>query len=76
MQKCVQGENQEQTKLWNKTYILVLLLSTFNQSVSQMVTPFISKYAISLGALHDDSSNDLRIDVNFCSSAETSLWTV
>ncbi|NLL33680.1 MAG: MFS transporter [Clostridiales bacterium] len=50
MQKCVQGENQEQTKLWNKTYILVLLLSTFNQSVSQMVTPFISKYAISLGA--------------------------
>jgi len=42
--------DQEQTRLWNKPYILVLLLSTLNQSVTQMVTPFISKYAFSLGA--------------------------
>jgi len=41
---------KEQTKLWNRNYILILLMSTCNQSVSQMVTPFISKYAISLGA--------------------------
>lgn len=37
-------------KLWNKSFILVLLLSICNQSASQMVTPLISKYAISMGA--------------------------
>lgn len=50
MENSTQKTDRIQTRLWNKTYILVLILSTLNQSVSQMVTPFISKYAISLGA--------------------------
>lgn len=41
---------EEPTKLWNRSYILVLIMSIFSQSASQLVTPFISKYAISLGA--------------------------
>lgn len=40
----------EPEKLWNKTYIMILILSVFGGAASQMVTPFISKYAISLGA--------------------------
>ena len=38
------------TKLWNKDFTLVLLLSMLNASASQMVTPLIAKYSISLGA--------------------------
>jgi len=40
----------EPQKLWNKSYILVLLLGVFTSMASQMVTPLISKYALSLGA--------------------------
>ncbi len=40
----------EPIKLWNRSYILVLIMSTFNYAASQMVNPFISKYALSLGA--------------------------
>lgn len=41
---------QEQTKLWNKSYIMILVLSIFVNSASYMVTPFITKFALSLGA--------------------------
>lgn len=41
---------QPNEKLWNKTFLMLLILSTFLQSASQMVTPLISKYAISMGA--------------------------
>ncbi|MBQ5411878.1 MAG: MFS transporter [Oscillospiraceae bacterium] len=41
---------QEQTKLWNKSYIMILVLSTFIHSASYMVTPFITKFALCLGA--------------------------
>jgi len=37
-------------RLWNKAYIMVLVLGIFTSTSSQMVTPLISKYAISLGA--------------------------
>jgi len=40
----------EETRLWNKSYIMILVLSTFIHSASYMVTPFITKFAISLGA--------------------------
>ena len=40
----------EPQKLWNRSYILVLLLGVFTSMASQMVTPLISKYALSLGA--------------------------
>lgn len=40
----------EPEKLWNRSYILILIMSVFSASASQMVTPLISKYAISLGA--------------------------
>lgn len=39
----------EQT-LWNKPYIMVFVLGIFTSTASQMVTPLISKYALSLGA--------------------------
>ena len=41
---------QEQTKLWNRSYIMILVISTFIHSASYMVTPFITKFALSLGA--------------------------
>ncbi len=40
----------EPEKLWNKSYIMLLVLSTVINSASQMVTPLVSKYALSLGA--------------------------
>ncbi|MDD6678382.1 MAG: MFS transporter [Firmicutes bacterium] len=40
----------EETKLWNKSYIMILILSTVINSATQMVTPLVSKFAISLGA--------------------------
>ncbi|MBP0969438.1 MAG: MFS transporter [Oscillospiraceae bacterium] len=40
----------EETKLWNKSYIMILVLSTFIHSASYMVTPFVTKFALSLGA--------------------------
>ena len=42
--------HQEPQKLWNRSYILVLSLGVFTSMASQMVTPLISKYALSLGA--------------------------
>ena len=40
----------EETKLWNRSYIMILVLSIFINSASYMVTPFITKFALSLGA--------------------------
>lgn len=41
----------EETKLWNKNYIIILVLSIILNSAAQMVTPLVSKYAVeSLGA--------------------------
>ena len=40
----------EETKLWNKSYIMILVLSIFTNSASYMVTPYITKFALSLGA--------------------------
>ena len=40
----------EETKLWNRSYIMILVLSTFIHSASYMVTPFVTKFALSLGA--------------------------
>lgn len=41
---------QESTKLWNKWYITILLLSMVNHVASQLITPIVSKYAMSIGA--------------------------
>lgn len=41
---------QEPTKLWNKWYITILLLSMVNHIASQLITPIVSKYAMSIGA--------------------------
>lgn len=41
---------QEPTKLWNKWYIIILLLSMVNHVASQLITPVVSKYAMSIGA--------------------------
>ncbi len=41
--------DQEPKKLWNKSFVLILLMSTCNNSASMMVTPLISKYALSIG---------------------------
>ena len=41
---------QEPEKLWNKGYVTILLLSMVNHASSQMITPIVSKYAISVGA--------------------------
>lgn len=41
---------QEPTKLWNKWYITILLLSIVNHVASQLITPIVSKYAMSIGA--------------------------
>ncbi len=38
------------TKLWNKSFIMIMLLGILTQSGSLMVTTLISKYAINLGA--------------------------
>lgn len=43
-------QNVTQEKLWNKPFIMLLVMSTIINSASQMVTPLVSKYAISLGA--------------------------
>ena len=43
-------EFQEPQKLWNKWYVAILLLSMVNHASSQMITPIVSKYAISIGA--------------------------
>lgn len=41
---------QEPTKLWNKWYITILLLSMVNHVASQLITPIVSKFAMSIGA--------------------------
>lgn len=41
---------QEPTRLWNKWYITILLLSMVNHVASQLITPIVSKYAMSIGA--------------------------
>ena len=38
------------TKLWNKNFIMVILLGLFTNGSSQMVTTLITKYAVQLGA--------------------------
>ena len=43
------SEFKEPEKLWNKSFILILIISTCNNSASMMITPLISKYALSLG---------------------------
>lgn len=40
----------EETKLWNRNFVMLLIMSTFINSASQMVLPLVSKFAISLGA--------------------------
>lgn len=40
----------EETKLWNKSYIMILILSTFINAASQMVVPLVAEFAKSLGA--------------------------
>ncbi len=49
MEKEIVGQ-VEPEELWNRSFILVLIMSVFTATASQMVTPLISKYAISLGA--------------------------
>lgn len=49
MSQMVQtDDNCEPEKLWNKNFILILLLSACNNSASMMVTPLVLKYALSL----------------------------
>ena len=40
---------REPTKLWNMSYILILLINTFIHSATQMVTPMMSKFALNIG---------------------------
>lgn len=40
----------DQTKLWNKSYIMVLLLGILTSSGSQMVTPLMTRYVKEMGA--------------------------
>lgn len=40
----------EPTKLWNRSFVMILIMSTFTASASQMVTPLMSKYALSFDA--------------------------
>lgn len=42
-------EYREPKTLWNKSFILILIISTCNNSASMMTNPLISKYALSLG---------------------------
>ncbi len=44
------NDNQPQEKLWNSSYIMLLIIGTVLNAASQMVTPLISSFAISLGA--------------------------
>ncbi len=37
-------------KLWNKSFVLLILLGVVTGMCSQMVTPVVSKYAVSIGA--------------------------
>ncbi|MGI6039549.1 MAG: MFS transporter [Clostridiales bacterium] len=48
MEKKINGV--EPKTLWNRSFILVMIMSVFTATASQMVTPLISKYAMSLGA--------------------------
>lgn len=43
-------QKTESTKLWNGSFVMLLIMSTFINSASQMVLPLVSKFAISLGA--------------------------
>jgi len=43
-------ESKKKEKLWNKSYIILMLLSVLTSMGFSMVTPIIAKYAISLGA--------------------------
>ena len=47
IQRTVDGDP---VKLWNRSYILVLLLGLVTGLSSQMVTPLVSKYAVDIGA--------------------------
>lgn len=49
MEKKNTGKAEPQ-KLWNRSFVLILIMSIFTSTASQMVTPLISKYALSLGA--------------------------
>lgn len=40
----------EPIKLWNRSYVLVLLLGLVTGMSSQMVTPLVAKYAVDIGA--------------------------
>ncbi len=44
------GPKPAREPLWNRPFILVLAISVFTCTASQMVTPLISKFALSLGA--------------------------
>lgn len=43
-------EKRGEVKLWNRSFVMLLIMSTFINSASQMIVPIVSKYAISLGA--------------------------
>lgn len=43
-------EKRSETRLWNRHFVMLLVISTLINSASQMVVPLVSKYAISLGA--------------------------
>ena len=44
------AETQEVKTLWNINFILVLILGFLSGTANQMVTPLLSRYAVSLGA--------------------------
>lgn len=44
------GQSNAQQKLWNKSYLMLMILGVSSGCASQMVNPIISKYAVSLGA--------------------------
>ena len=43
------SEGREPKTLWNRSFIMILLISIFNNSATMMITPLISKYSLSLG---------------------------
>ena len=40
---------EEPARLWNKTFIMILIVSTCNSSATMMINPLISKYCLSIG---------------------------
>ena len=50
MAKQKSSSPKAQAKLWNKSFILILVMGIVTTSASQMVTPLMTRYAKDMGA--------------------------